>query len=96
MTLVISLVGPTSGDWWMRLFSWPLMPTSPGVFPGQRSMTRGSAANPVQFKMTLTSSKMGNAIRFMAKKLLTSTPSLECVFGADGVRDRLCWYSNLP
>ena len=42
VTLVISLVGPTSGDWWIRLVSCPLIPTSPGTFPGQTSITTGS------------------------------------------------------
>src|SRR5687768_898606 len=31
----------------MRLFSSPLMPTSPGTLPGQSSTTSGSAANEI-------------------------------------------------
>ncbi len=44
VTLVISRVLPTSSDSWMRLFSSPSMPASPGTGPGHSSMTRGSAA----------------------------------------------------
>src|SRR5579883_3283839 len=46
LTLVISLVGPTSGDWTMRVVSSPGMPRSPGALPGHRSTTTGTGGAP--------------------------------------------------
>ena len=60
-----SFVGPTSGDWWIRLASRPLMPTSPGTFPGQRSTTSGSAAEVGAGTESKTSSAKTRAIRRM-------------------------------
>src|SRR5437867_1050989 len=51
----------------MRLLSWPLMPTSPGALPGQRSTTRGSDANPGQARKTPMSKELAKAIRFMTE-----------------------------
>src|SRR5439155_24273344 len=53
----------------MRLFSWPLMPTSPGALPGQRSTTGGSDANPVRARKTPMSREPAKAIRFMTEVL---------------------------
>src|SRR5262245_41274245 len=69
LTLVMSFVGPTRGEGWMRLFSWPLMPTSPGVLPGQTSITRGSAANPVEASAMIARRKT-QLIRFIMNILL--------------------------
>src|SRR4030095_15673899 len=49
----------------MRLYSCPVMPTSPGGFPGQTSRTSGLAANAEEDTKTQTIGKMAGEIRFM-------------------------------
>src|SRR3954463_3732191 len=61
----MSFVGPTMGDGWTRLVSCPLMPTSPGAAPGQRSTTSGSVADAGTVANRPTISGTASAIRCM-------------------------------